>query len=606
MKKVLFLATLFFLAALPGSAQLYVSPGSYVYNNNQYVYVKQGVNLQNNSNFYLRNGAQLLQGTTGTSANQGQGNLSLYQEGTVDNFEYNYWCSPVGGALAAVGNSNFGITQLYSPVDVTNSTAAIMLPTSNTNGIASPLSISQRWVFKYTMSTNYSAWSQVNSASTIAAGEGFTMKGTSGTDMTMVNGVANNPGAAQRYDFRGKPNDGNINIPLATGQWTLTGNPYPSAIDLAAFLVAETNCTGSAYFWEQDKNVNSHLLVAYQGGYGTYSGGTNIYVPAVFTNYDGAGIPLATVGSGSSYARRFSPIGQGFMLEGAANASAVMKNSYRVFTNENASTSVFERVMASTESEEPTFDNLPQIPSVSGFDYSSVSNAPTPQIRFNVSLNDSGIRQIVLAFKDEATDGIDHALDSKSPGDALPADLYFAIEGKEFVISAVNFDVNKKIPIGLKNAADASYKITVSEMINFDEADHVYVHDKLNDVYHEITLDEFQIDMPAGNNSERYEITFTDQALGLPQATKQELLVTQNNASQVLTIHNPGLVDVTDVYLFDISGKRVMELKNQERKSSYELSTAGLSESVYVVKIVSKEKSDFAQKILVSHSKASE
>jgi hypothetical protein len=59
-------------------------------------------------------------------------------------------------------------------------------------------------------------------------------KGTSGTNTTTVNWVQNNPGE-QRYDFRGKPNDGTISITVLNLQFTLTGNPYPSAIDLSAF-----------------------------------------------------------------------------------------------------------------------------------------------------------------------------------------------------------------------------------------------------------------------------------------------------------------------------------------------------------------------------------
>jgi hypothetical protein len=38
----------------------------------------------------------------------------------------------------------------------------------------------------------------------------FTMKGTAGTDDTTVGGVHNNIEVPQRYDFRGKPNDGTM------------------------------------------------------------------------------------------------------------------------------------------------------------------------------------------------------------------------------------------------------------------------------------------------------------------------------------------------------------------------------------------------------------
>jgi hypothetical protein len=40
--------------------------------------------------------------------------------------------------------------------------------------------------------SSYSDWIQVGSAATINAGEGFTMKGTSGTDNTTIDGVKNN------------------------------------------------------------------------------------------------------------------------------------------------------------------------------------------------------------------------------------------------------------------------------------------------------------------------------------------------------------------------------------------------------------------------------
>jgi len=144
-----------------------------------------------------------LQGTTSTSGNKGLGTISIFQEGTVNNFAYNYWCSPVGNASALTGNEAFGISMLYRPTGlISNSTPTI---TTSVNGSTTntSLSISSRWIYKFLSSSTYSDWFYVGSNSTINAGEGFTMKGTSGTDNTTVIGVQNNPGNAQRYDFRG-------------------------------------------------------------------------------------------------------------------------------------------------------------------------------------------------------------------------------------------------------------------------------------------------------------------------------------------------------------------------------------------------------------------
>jgi hypothetical protein len=79
-----------FLGCLTIYSQVHVSSNSYIFVNNQFMYVKQDINLQNDSNFFLRNNSQLLQGTTGAGANTGAGKLSVFQEGTVNNFQYNY------------------------------------------------------------------------------------------------------------------------------------------------------------------------------------------------------------------------------------------------------------------------------------------------------------------------------------------------------------------------------------------------------------------------------------------------------------------------------------------------------------------------------------
>lgn len=606
MKKTITFFSLFLTTGI--FAQLYVSPNSYVFVNDQMVYVRQNVNLQNDGTIYLRNNSQLLQAVNGSSTNQGLGKLSVFQEGTVDNFEYNYWCSPVGQSSATAGNDSFWIDQLGRPTDLTNTTGAVILPMSNTNGVSNPLAISQRWVYKFITSNNYSQWVQANSTTQrMLAGQGFTMKGTSGSDANTIQGVQNNPGSNQRYDFRGKPNDGDIAINVALNQATLTGNPYPSAIDLSAFLTAELNCTGAAYFWDQDKTINTHLLVAYSGGYGVYSpvsrGGTGIYIPAVFYNYDinGTLVPTST-GVGGSYSRYFAPIGQGFLIHGSgAGSTATMRNSYRVYQKENPTTSMFAKAgganALNTTSTQEDSEFLPEIQSISGFDYTTVSTAPVPQIRF-IAKTGNGIRTLALGFDPAATDGVDHAMDAKASG-GIPIDVYFALDNKEYGISVIDFDINKRIPLGFKNDVEHTFQFRVDHILNFTGAEHVYVHDKLNDTYFEITDAVYQVTLPPGTNTDRFEVTFTDSALATPSLNADSFQIVQNNGSQQLSISNPGMFDVKSVTLFDLTGKRIFEKVQLGARENYSFSTDGLSEAVYIVKVQTTDKRDIGQKISV-------
>ena len=605
LKRMLFISCVLFLQQI-ANAQMYVSPNSYVFASNEVVFVKQQLELNAaSSNFYLRKDAQLLQGVTTASTNSGVGSLSVFQEGSTNNFQYNYWCSPVGGNVATAGNSPFGITQLKDIVDLTTSNNPAILAMNNYNGTASPFAIAPFWINKLVASSGYTNWAQVGSDSAINAGEGFTMKGTSGTNTTTVNGVLNNPGSKQRYDFRGKPNDGTISINVLNLQFTLTGNPYPSAIDLSAFLIEQTNCTGIAYFWEQDKTVNSHFIADYKGGYGTFSpalrGGTGIYVPATFYSYDGSGNEGSMTATGNSYERRFSPVGQGFIIDGSANGTVQMKNSYRVFVKEGiANNSQFERTSSSSKPK-TSEAYLSDIKSVSGFDYKTVSTAPTPQIRFNTLLNNQGVRQMVLAFIPGATDGVDRAMDALSSGDESPADVYFVINEDEYLINAVNFDIEKKIPIGFKNTDTANFKITVKGIVNFTGTNAVYLHDKTTDLYHDIKNSFYDLTLPGGVNNTRFEITFkSNVTLGVTETTRESFVVYQDNKAKNLMISNPLFTELAACNLYDVAGKLIFSKKDLGANITYSFSTSGLSAGIYIVKIATKDKIEVGQKIIIN------
>jgi hypothetical protein len=586
------------------NAQMYVGSNTYVFVNNEHVFIQNDLELNSaTSNFYLRTDAQLLQGTSSGGANKGVGDLSVFQEGSVNNFQYNYWCSPVGGNIATAGNSPFGITQLKDVVNLTSSNGSVILDYYNRNGTASPLAIAPSWIYKFICKVDYADWQYVGAASTLNAGEGFTMKGTSGINANLVNDVQNNPGNKQRYDFRGKPNDGTISISVLTDQMTLTGNPYPSAIDLSMFLTDALSSTGIAYFWEHDKTINSHFIANYRGGYGTFSpvsrSGSGIYVPATFYSYDGEGNEGVITGAGNSYERRFSPIGQGFMIEGLSNGTVQMKNSYRVFIKEgSANFSEFEKNSNTVKSDKNSGD-LSVISAVSNFDYSKLSIEPIPQIRINTLLNNEGVRQMVLAFDPEATDKADHAMDALSPSEDI-ADAYFVIDTSEYVIDVIKFDINKKIPIGFRNTEKANYKISVKEVLNVKEVENVYLHDIISDLFYDIKKTFCELTLDAGVNNTQYEITFKN---GLEKQETQNTFfeVYQNNINKMLIINNPLKVNLISYELYDVVGKLVNGKKDLGNDATYTFSTSNLSDGIYIVKLTTNEKTDMGQKIIVEN-----
>ncbi|TGD56895.1 T9SS type A sorting domain-containing protein [Flavobacterium humi] len=604
--KPIYTLVMFFIGCIYANAQLYVGPNSYMYVNDEMVYVKQDVELNSaNSTIYLRNNGQLLQGTTGSGINKGTGSLSVFQEGSTNNFQYNYWCSPVGGALAAAGNSPFGIPQLGVPITATATTAATILPSSNPNGTSGTgaLSIAARWIYRYSAGTTYNDWIYVNAASTIGAGQGFTMKGTSGSDSTIPFSGAgsNNSGSAQRYDFRGKPNDGTINVPVTNGTMTLTGNPYPSAIDMQLLLTDPTNtslCDGTALYWEHDKTVNSHYAEQYRGGYGVYNGATNVYTPATFYTYTGGGTQGPVYSTPMNmYQRRFAPIGQGFMLRGISGGNVQIKNTHRVYRREGIpNNSQFER----NANEDDTAGNYEAIPNVAGIDYTQISKAITPSIRINASLNGRAVRQIALVFTPNAVDGLDKA-DSKSGDIAsnLPYDMYLFLNNTEYMHSATNFAMDKVFPVGFKNNTAAVFKIQVASLDNLHDVSQVFLHDKVTGLYHDIKNTEFQLSLPAGVSNNRFEITLQDTTLSTDDAIAANFKIFEDNASYTLIIKNPNVIALESCYLYDISGKIIFSKKDLGANPDYEFSTSGLSEGIYIVKLITEDNREVTQKITI-------
>jgi hypothetical protein len=581
----LFLVILGFLLQTHINAQLFVGTGTSIYAKDQVIYVKQDLELKDGtSNFYLRDGSQLLQGTTNSGSNKGLGNLSIFQEGSVTNYQFNYWCSPVGNVTASTSvNNPFGITQLGVPTTTTLTTPVTILARNNYNGKASPFSIAPYWIFKFPAINPNPGWVQVGSASTLNAGEGFTMKGTAGTDETTVGGVHNNIGSAQRYDFRGKPNDGTIDIPVLTDKMTLTGNPYPSAIDLRAFLIGETNCSGTAYFWEQDKTVNSHNIADYKGGYGTYSPFADVYTPATFYSYDGSGNQTSAVTSlGISYERRYSPIGQGFMIKGSDDASVQMKNSYRVYVKEGSG-------------------NSSQFGKSANDKTTSITDV-IPQIRFNTLLDNGAISQMVLAFDPSSSDGVDRAMDSASPNDG-PANNYFVINDDEYIIEVLPFDIDKRIKVGFRNKVEANYKITVNEILNIPQVNNVYLHDKATNSFYDIKNSFYDLTLPAGTYDTRYEITFKGPTLAVDEMEiqNQSFIVQQDNTSKNLIINNPLQLELASCSLYNVAGSLIFNKTQLGSDSSYSFPTANLSDGIYIVKLATNDKIEMGRKIIVKN-----
>jgi hypothetical protein len=273
-----------------------------------------------------------------------------------------------------------------------------------------------------------------------------------------------------------------------------------------------------------------------------------------------------------------------------------MRNRYRAFVKEGvANNSEFERMAAPQIGDA----NWEDIQNVAGVDYTQFSKNQVPQIKLHITFNNEYTKEVTMAFNPNTTDGYDVAMDAQSSQQTAAVDAYFPIDQVPYVITTLPFDINKRIPFAFKSDVQTAVKVQVGQIINFDQANKVYIHDKVTDMYYDIKSDYFLLNVNNSVIDNRYEVTFIANSLGDSSTIKEVLSVVQNNEKQTLTIFNPSVVSIKSATMYDISGKLVLQKVDLESKESYDISTSTLSEGVYIINVLDVNGEKFAQKVIV-------
>ncbi|MCH2194364.1 T9SS type A sorting domain-containing protein [Kordia sp.] len=558
--------------------QLHIENNNTLYVQNQVVFVENNVDIESGSAISLRDEAQLIQGNSGTSTNLGSGYLSVFQEGINSPYHYNYWCAPVGDfSTNSSGNQNFSVNMMRDEFG----TSALF--TNSYEGVSSPLTISSQWLYTYDNGTVYADWDAINESTNINPGVGFTMKGT--------NAVTN-----QRYEYRGKPNNGTINLSVLANQNRLIGNPYPSALDADQFILDNAaTITGELFFWDQ-WGTGSHYLSDYEGNYATYTSsglgmGTGIAATTPTTDYGAGGIN--STNTDIKTPKRYIPIAQGFMVEGnATGGTVVIQNSQRPKLPET-----FQSDYKENAGDSDFFSPSNNI------NYYLGKAFRFPTFIFKISVEDTYDRRLMLVLRDDANSSAEYGKDAKA-SETLTSDVTWLIENESFIIQSDKFSIDKKLPlvfdIGILN--DFSFSLEATEFT--DNLDiRVFLHDKETGQYYEFTSfdDKFDFTLPAGRISERFEITFSEEVLSVDDTKIQSLTIFQNNASQILNILNPNRMELKSVTMHDILGKKLWTKKISGNQETISMDTSTLSDGIYIVSVLSQENQVLTKKVTVTN-----
>ena len=582
--------------------------------------------LSLNGSIDLVGDSQLVQTEGSILDANSNGFIEKDQQGTASSYNYNYWSSPVVPQANAL-NSSYTVASVL--MDGTNASTPKDIDfgpgvTFADGAKANPIKISDRWIYKFRgKADEESAFELIGSTGELTVGEGYTMKGTSG-----IAEISDR----QNYVFKGKPNNGDINLNVGKDQNYMIGNPYPSSMDANKFILDNLNASGGTnsknifngalYFWDHFGG-KTHTFREYVGGYATYNliGG----VKAIATD-DRINSNSGAVTATDNVPGQFIPVGQGFFINTVLDedlstnitvdgGDVVFKNSQRAFVRETTPASHFLSQEKNTANQKEAMSD--------------------PKIRLDFSSPLGYHRQILVGVNKNATNGYDLGYDAPL-NDYNEEDFFWLINNYEFVIQGVsNFDPEQVLPIGIYISKKGEFKIEINKLENVPEKTTIYLKDLEKNEYFDLRASGFKMEIEPGAYYERFQIVFnkpeeessnpdtsgegdTEDSTSDDEASDEtndetdetdseeaegeetgeieipEVISNLNidilymSVNRELAIYNPDLMLIQRVEIYNLLGQRVQRYIDITSQKEIRLPVYEYASGIYVVKLFSE------------------
>ncbi|MEE9349339.1 MAG: hypothetical protein V3U80_04770 [Flavobacteriaceae bacterium] len=417
--------------------------------------VIEGVDME--GDIRLLSASQLLQ--TGLNGVVGSGKLYQEIQGNQRNiYQSSLWSSPVStgtNTYTINGAMKDGTTALSA-----TSTHPDFTFVTGHDGSNAP-TISEFWLAKL---TNALAWNQHGNEDEVNnITEGFNMKGTGVT-------------GGQNFVFIGTPNSGDYTSTIASGNSSLLGNPYPSAMNADTFLSNNYGLFTALHFWDETNSTQTnHNSSSYDGGYAT----RNLIASTPAPTFDGTAFNSGTMPTD------IIPVGQGFFVDATGTGNIVFNNGQRVF-----GTGSF-------------YNKTPMALLRIGFE-------------FDIN-NNTYHRQVAVGFNG-TTNGFEPAYDALMYDmHATDMALKVANHSGDFVICGTESFVDTiELPLHIKLEEQRNVTFNIDAIENFSP-NAIFLKDNTNGMYYDLS-NPVSMNLEIGDFTDRFSIVFRSSPLAIEEA----------------------------------------------------------------------------------------
>ena len=482
--------------------------------------VQNDLSVASTARLVIENNGSLVQVNNAAS---NIGNITFKRNTTpLKQYDYTYWSSPLAGQA---------LNQLGSPS------------------------------LFYSFNPNINNWSAEAAGNTMATAKGYIAR--------VPNNLNFSTPQVLNISFTGVPNNGIISAPIikSTGTFNFIGNPYPSAIDIDAFLLDPANTgivNGTIYLWTHNTaiaNVAGTGMYNYtRDDYAKYNitGGVKTASQAV----SGGAVPTGKIASG-----------QGFFIEANSalsngNYSATFNNSMRIINNNNQ----FFKINAANGGHEP---------------YHPVSSIQKNRVWLNISNTTGAYDEALVGYITGATNGFDNLYDGKTFPAGNVVSIYSIMDSANYSIQGRSLPFNQAdaVPIGITTTISGDFSINLEDFDGLFQSQDVYLLDKSTGLYHNLKTNGYNFTIAAsGSINDRFELRFTDgTSLGIDNPIASDNNIKIIKVEKHIEIESDNL-NIDKVQLFDLLGRSLYNARNIN-SDRFKTSDLNIASQVIIVKI---------------------
>lgn len=517
--------------------------------------IKENININSGGTFRVRNNSSLVQ--IDNVPNTIAGTFTYDRTAPlIKGSDYVYWSSPV----ANQDMNAIYTTPISGPKYQWNTTA------TNANG-------------------GLGTWGTASGI--MAPAKGYIMRGSSNYGM-----VATNLNSV----FTGAPNNGNLltkalrgnMVPTNVGpallysnpalnafddNWTLVGNPYPSAINALQFLSTNsTELLGNVRLW---RHLSDPAIIAspfYQTFTYNYNSGDYLTV-----NFTGPTTPGAS---------DIIKAGQAFLVqrvEGPQDLAGIDV--------------IFNNAMRLT----PTGTVMNN----SSFFRNSDSNQEAPSViernRIWLDIVDgttNASETTLVGYVSGATANFDSQYDA-TIGITNAIGIYSITDNQKCIIQgkAVPFVQEDIIPIGINVQTNGQYHIAIKSVdgLFLQESQTIYLEDRVLNVLHNLKTSPYTFTANSGNHDNRFVLRYAPNVvLSNNEFVKStDVKIFRNDKINIVS----GEENISDIKVYDILGKLLYSKQNNKSKSII-LNELSETRSLLIVKVTLENKEEIVKKII--------